>query len=279
MNYDALSFNFQSTMDIQLARALEEIEAAAYIDLLRAAPAEWQCATEKSDAGCVLIAPPADALLFNRILACGLRRPVERLELKTLITRLRAGGASNYGVQLAPVAASDGIAEWLAREGLVARDRWAKVYRPAGNVAPVTTDLRIESAGADHAGLFADITTKGFGMPPQWRSWIAATVGLPRWHHYLAWNGEEAVAAAALFICDDVGWLGIGSTLPSARRRGAQGALMARRLLDGAALGCQWFVTETGEETPQRPNASFRNMIRAGFEVAYHRPNYMPPAR
>jgi hypothetical protein len=262
-------------MDIQLARTVEEVEAAAYVDLLRVAPAEWNCIAEESDAGCVLIAPPADALLFNRILACGLRRPIDRSELKSLIERLRAGGAKNYGVQLAPVAA-DGIAGWLAGEGLVARDRWVKVYRAAGDVAPATADLRIEPAGADRAELFADLTTKGFAMPPQWRSWIAASVGLPGWHHYLAWSGEEPVAAAALFIRGDVGWLGMGSTLPSARRRGAQSALMARRLIDGAALGCKWFVTETGEETPQRPNASFRNMMRAGFQIAYQRPNFLP---
>ena len=34
---------------------------------------------------------------------------------------------------------------------------------------------------------------------------------------------------------------------------------------------------ETGEDTSARPNPSFRNMIRAGFTVAYHRQNFMSP--
>jgi hypothetical protein len=36
-------------------------------------------------------------------------------------------------------------------------------------------------------------------------------------------------------------------------------------------------VTETGEDLPEKPNPSFRNMMRAGFKLAYQRRNYMPP--
>ena len=78
-----------------------------------------------------------------------------------------------------------------------------------------------------------------------------------------------------LRISDGVGWLGMATTLPSHRRRGAQEALLANRINDGRRMGCLWFVSETTEDTPQRPNPSFHNMIRAGFRLAYQRPNYM----
>ena len=65
------------------------------------------------------------------------------------------------------------------------------------------------------------------------------------------------------------------ATRPSHRRRGAQGALLARRIRDAADLGCRWLVTETGEDLPERPNPSFRNMLRTGFELAYQRANYL----
>ena len=52
--------------------------------------------------------------------------------------------------------------------------------------------------------------------------------------------------------------------------------MMARRLVDGARLGCQWFVTETSEDLPERPNPSYHNMVRMGFQLAYQRPNYLP---
>ena len=38
-------------------------------------------------------------------------------------------------------------------------------------------------------------------------------------------------------------------------------------------------VTETGEDTPQAPNPSYRNMIRAGFRLAHFRDNWAPTAQ
>ena len=58
-------------------------------------------------------------------------------------------------------------------------------------------------------------------------------------------------------------------------QHGAQSALLAQRIADASAMGCSHVITETSEELPHRPNASFRNMMRAGFAVVYHRPNYM----
>ncbi len=263
--------------DQALARIVEITEAAAYADLLRAAPSEWRCVAEETDGGWLLAAPALDVLLFNRIIGSGLHGPARRSELRALVERLRSAGVQNYGVQLSPAAAPEAVSTWLAEWDLVPRDRWTKVYRAADAVTDAETNLRIEPAGIEQANAFAEVATAGFGMPREWRPWIGSAVGRPRWHHYLAWSDDEPVAGAALFVHGDVGWLGVASTLPAARRCGAQSALMAKRLVDGRRLGCRWFVTETGEDTAARPNPSFRNMIRAGFAVAYHRQNFMLP--
>jgi hypothetical protein len=34
-------------------------------------------------------------------------------------------------------------------------------------------------------------------------------------------------------------------------------------------------IAETAEEKPDKPVASYRNMRRMGFEIAYLRPNYI----
>ena len=83
-----------------------------------------------------------------------------------------------------------------------------------------------------------------------------------------------------MFVNGEVGWLGFASTLKKYRKRGGQSALFARRIQDGLALGCKWFVTETGEDTPEDPNPSYHNMLRSGFKLAYLRRNYVhqPPA-
>jgi hypothetical protein len=250
-----------------LARMVEHTEAAAYADLLRAAPAAWRCSAEQTPAGWCLFAPTLDVLLFNRLIGCGLEAPAPRAELRAALARYRAAGLTHFGVQLCPAARPPGLAP---------RDNWSKVYRAAGDAPAVATDLSIEAIDQRHGASFAAITCTAFGMPRQLEPWIASTIGRPGWHHYLALDGADPVATGALFVYGDIGWLGIAGTLPSARRRGAQGALMVRRLKDGQRLGCRWFVTETGQETPERPNPSFHNMLRVGFTVAYHRPNYLP---
>lgn len=76
----------------------------------------------------------------------------------------------------------------------------------------------------------------------------------------------------------DVGWLGFGATLESHRGQGSQSAIFARRIRAAADLGVKLLITETGEELPDRPNPSYRNMLRAGFRLAYPRQNWLEPA-
>jgi hypothetical protein len=91
----------------------------------------------------------------------------------------------------------------------------------------------------------------------------------------MAFRGDDAVASGSLFVHGDVGWISFGSTLPSYRRLGAQGALMARRIREGIAAGCRWLVSEAEEDLPDRPNVSYHNMMRTGFRLAYPRANYI----
>lgn len=259
----------------QVAQMIEHAEAAAYADQLRAAPREWNCVAERNEDGWFLCAPTLDFLLFNRLVAWGVDSPARRQQVGIALDRYRSLGVSQFGVQLSPEARPVEVARWLEEFGLSPADNWTKVYRPAGDVPSVSTDLRIEQIDKSHASAFGEIACSAFGMPATLSPWIAAIVGRPGWNHYLGFDGGRPVAAAALFVIGEVGWLGVAGTLATARRRGAQGALMARRLKDGARLGCRWFVTETGEDTAARPNPSFHNMLRLGFTVAYNRANYL----
>jgi hypothetical protein len=264
--------------DDAVARMMELTEGAAFADLLRAAPPDWRTVAEETPAGWLLIAPGIPMILFNRLVGCGAAGRIGRSAVDVPLARLRAAGVADYAVQLGPGAQVLDIRGWLGDAGLEPRDRWAKVYRGAEPAPAVPTDLRIELAGPEQAAAVAGVATTGFGMPAALGPWIASIVGRPGWRHYLAWSGDDPVATAALFVRGDIGWLGVATTLPAARRRGAQSALMARRIEDGRALGCRWFVTETGEETAARPNPSFHNMLRAGFTLAYQRDNFMPVA-
>jgi hypothetical protein len=264
-------------MERTLTHMAEHTEAAAYADLLRAAPVEWQCIAEETAAGWMLFAPALNLLLFNRLVGWGLNAPVPKEELEAALGRYRAAGVTNFGMQLPPESLPPDLPNWLEEAGLERRDSWSKMYRAASDLPESAAgNLRLQLISQTHASSFGAITCAAFGMPKQFEPWITSTVSRPGWYHYLAWDGSVPIAAAAVFVLGDVGWLGIAGTLPAARNRGAQGALMERRLRDGRDLGCRWFVTETGQELPDRPNPSFHNMVRVGFKLAYQRPNYLP---
>ncbi len=95
-----------------------------------------------------------------------------------------------------------------------------------------------------------------------------------------AWSratATEAVACGALFVHEGAGWLGAAGTLPAHRGKGAQGALLAARIALAQELGLDVLTTETGERRNDESDISYRNILRAGFEEAYLRPNLVSP--
>jgi hypothetical protein len=146
--------------------------------------------------------------------------------------------------------------------------------RSTADAPQAYTGLTLVEAGAAEAPAFASTVCAGFGMPPMLEGWLGALVGRPDWRCYVAFDGEAPAAAAALYLGDDYGWLGIAATRPDARRKGGQCSLMARRIADAQAAGKAWAVTETGAPVPGQPSPSHDNMVRYGFELVHRRANY-----
>lgn len=72
-------------------------------------------------------------------------------------------------------------------------------------------------------------------------------------------------------VRDTVAQFFAGATLPHARRRGGQSALLAARARVAQEAGCEWLVAETGTEAPGMHNSSLHNLRRMGFRVLYER--------
>ena len=70
--------------------------------------------------------------------------------------------------------------------------------------------------------------------------------------------------------------LGAGATKPEARKRGAHSALLAGRIEAAYRAGARYVVTETGVPQAGQPAPSYKNILAAGFAVAYVRPNWAP---
>jgi hypothetical protein len=95
-------------------------------------------------------------------------------------------------------------------------------------------------------------------------------VGAPGFFHYVACDGGRPVASAALQVLDDVGHLCMAFTAEPDRRRGAQQALIARRIETATSLGCRMLVSETLSFL----KSSLGNLRRAGFAPVYDKEVY-----
>jgi hypothetical protein len=242
-------------------RATEHAELAAMADSFLAAPPGAGAELHRAG-GAVALRVPALPMVaeVNRIVGVTTLAEVERLE------PVYAGG--RVVVSLDPEA---GLDEALVGRGYVAGYPWHKFSRGVEPLA-ARTELSIEEARS--ADDFGSTIAGGFGLPAVVGDWMTELVGRDGWHCFVGYDGGRPITAGALFVDGDAGWLGMGATLPEARGRGGQGGLFAARIARAAELGLTRLVTETGAPRDGQPGPSYRNMLRAGFEVVYERPNY-----
>jgi GNAT superfamily N-acetyltransferase len=188
--------------------------------------------------------------------------------------------AAEHGVSacipLTPGLLGSGHAEeWLRERGFEQGYAWMKFVRdPHPPRFPEPAGLEVVELSAAEEEPFGAIAAVGFGMPAWAADFFAHLPGREGWRCYVAKVGGEAQACGAMLIEDGIAEFGIGATLEEARGRGCQTALLRRRICDAAEAGCHTLFVETGERVPDRPAASYRNILRAGFEEAYLRPNW-----
>jgi len=282
----------------ELERLLELVEARQYVDLFDALPAklasEEGLGLRRHGGALYFTAGGHDHPMFNRVMAIGLgdgpaAGEAAETTLDRAVEHYREAGVRRWMVQLLPHVESEGFRAAAGDRGVIRLRGWAKHLGPARSDIPAPTDLQIVRLDGDQAGdarellgeAWARIVLKSFGLPPAWAPWLRALVGRENWHLYLAMDGEVPVATAAFYLAEVEGeqfaTLNFGGTLPDYRGRGAQSALIARRLSDARALGVRWIVSETDDDVADRPNPSYRNLERLGLPVVYVRANWGPP--
>jgi hypothetical protein len=178
-------------------------------------------------------------------------------------------------VPVAPAASTtEEVESWLRARDHELGYAWMKFVRDAHPPRFAAPDVEVVELSSGEEAPFGAIAAAGFGLPAWGAEFFAHLPGRPDWHCYVARVDGRSQACAAMLIDGDVAEFGVAATLEPARGRGAQLALLHRRILDAAAAGCETLFVETGERVPDRPSASYRNILRAGFEEAYLRPNW-----
>jgi GNAT superfamily N-acetyltransferase len=135
--------------------------------------------------------------------------------------------------------------------------------------------LRVEPMRQKDARRSSELMFGVFKLPEPAVEMAVASVGRPGWQAFAAWDGDRMVGTAASFIHQETAQYFAASTLPEARGRGGQSALIAARARAAKSAGCHWMVAQTNAEAPGEHNTSLHNMLRAGFEVVYERRDWV----
>ena len=269
----------------QAAAVADEAEALAFADLYAAAVPALQAqlglrVAQVADAR-LLLAPRLPTSMFNRVIGLGLQRPAGVADVAAIVREYHSAGCATWWLHWNPYSVPADLAAALPGMSFTvpARRSWAKVLRGTQAAPEIATDLQVAPVKDSQADAVVQAIVAAFEMPPFMAGWLRSLHGRRGWRMYAACDGPQVVGGGCLFTSGELAWLGMGAVSATHRRRGGQGALMARRIDDAIALGAQHIVTETGEPVGDEPNPSLANMKRCGFVTVASRLNFAGPAQ
>jgi GNAT superfamily N-acetyltransferase len=275
------------TIDIGLSPALiEQVEAEAFADAEGAVPEPARTALGPRQlrlGGGVALAMPGDQSGFwSRALGLGFDEPVTADLVARVVEFYKEQGMSSANLAFAPevlppdwpdICARFNIARAASAEVKLAGDIEAVVE--AASASRLDPDLLVVPVDSQLARQWAQMTIEVFGLPAAHQvDMFIATVGRPGWHPFAVIEYGVIVAGGSLYVHGDAGVLYCGATLPLARRRGAQSALIAARAKAARDAGCSWLIGGVAAEGPGEHNPSLHNQLRAGLSVRYERPEW-----
>jgi len=270
---------------LSIASRIEGIEADAWAELQLSVPQDHRTRIGiqvlRYGRALSLLTTGVDNATVNRTFGLGFDEPLSSEQLDQIASTYIAAGVGRWLIQWSPAAAPAGAEAMITAQGgrLVAPT--VKLWRPTNGAttAVVASGLRVAEIGRDDAATFQATVAEPLGVPAEMAPGIRSTVGHDGWHFYLVYDGDRPIAGAAMFVQGEGAWFGVSATTSTDRGRGAQTALLSRRLHDATALGCKWVSADTRSETPESRNPSFHNMRRAGLDVLYYRPTFLFGAR
>jgi GNAT superfamily N-acetyltransferase len=145
---------------------------------------------------------------------------------------------------------------------------WPRVAAHAVVAGPPTADEPELEVREEERETFARTFVEAVGAPDAHRAPLEA------WDArvYVAYVDGRPAGAGALYVAEGIGHLANVATLPGLRRRGAQSALIRRRIRDAGAAGCT--LVSSGASVGSQ---SLRNLERAGLTVVYEKTAWRAP--
>jgi hypothetical protein len=233
--------------------------------------------------GAALALPGESSALWSRVVGLGFDEPVSIELIERVIDFYREQKIASVMIQLAPQAEPASWPEICASLNLLDdRPAWVKLagFTPAvaersRAVTRLDAGLRVGMVPKERAEEWADVMLRGMGRQDmRSAAMLAGTMGRQGWQSFAVFEGSAIVATASLHVMGKVGHLFGGATLPGARCRGGQSALIAARAEAAEEAGCHWLISEAVAEAQGEHNPSLHNLLRAGMTARYQRPNW-----
>ena len=222
-----------------------------------------------------LISSKIDVLAFNRVVGLGIKEPIDENIIDIILNKIDANKVKRFFIQIHPEVYSDQLRRLLELHDFYHYNNWVRLVRDNSPSHKGKTKFEIKKITQKESKSFAEIVVKAFEWPVELAEWIASPVGRKNWYHYLAFDKNVPVATAAFFHSGDYAWFDFTATHPEHRDKGAQSALLTKRIDDCRELGVKTIIVETAEQTSKNESPSYRNVLKAGFKEAYKRPNYI----
>lgn len=258
--------------DIDLARRLEHTEGRGNVEFIEARVKAFP------DRGATWIEVAGTYAMFDGVgspltqtFGLGVFEPVTASDMDALEEFFRTKGAEVFH-EVCPLADPSVFALFKER-GYYTVEFSNVLYRP------ISPDLRLDANVNDHVNvrvrrkdevqLWADTASAGWSEFAEVADFLRELGQVSAHSESLSFLAEvdgQAIATGSLIIAGDVALLAGASTVPAARRQGAQLALLEGRLRYAAAHGCTvaMMVAQPG-------SGSQRNAERHGFRIAYTR--------
>lgn len=189
--------------------------------------------------------------------------PEDADEVEAIAALYRRHGVRAW-VELAPSDRFEDLSRALQKVGASQIGFHTVLHGPAS--AKEFAGVEIDSSPDPE--LFADVLLRGHGVPAgaraRDRGSVARWAEIDTWRLFLARVDGVPAGAALLSLDGDLGYLANASTLPESRGRGVQTALIARRIADAAAAGCESVCSSAAFGSQSQ-----RNLQRAGLQLAY----------
>ena len=266
-----------------LSRAIERAEVNAWLDLYRAAPADFAGRLGLSiaeDGNLVWTTCTTIPFIhFNCVKNFGVDRPATESQLDALLAHYRAAGIARPWFYANPHTEPSALRCWLEARGLQRMGGWERIFRKA---APMSVEqlfpiegVSIERVTPAAASEWAGFIDSQYRLPTS--PWLKALVGRQGWHHYMLKRNDAVVAVRSLFIgADGTAWSGIEAPVPGimAPSFDLDAMLGEAMMRDGLAAGAKLFVADIEAPHPDRDGPAYRNYARLGFKLAYFRSHY-----